>query len=127
MIGKIELMDKLDEFLNYYDKMDTDAHNRHDKRTENYARSMWCVIRSLKGKSKGYFKEHKYAKGLSEKKIFEILEDRKQHYLECMEKDLKSDSEYQQGLYKDHKSTYDCCPMVEKRLKTWFKNREAEK
>ena len=126
MIGKIELMDKIEEFLSYYDKMDTDAHNRHDKRTESYALSMWCVFRSLKGKIKLYFRDHKYAKGLSEKKIFEILEERKQHYLECMQKDLESKFEYQQNLYKDHKGTYDCCSMVEKRLRTWFKNREAK-
>ncbi len=126
MIGKNEILDKLDEFLEHYDKMDTDAHNRLDKRTESYALSMWCVFRSLKGKIRGYFNVHKRAKGIKEQKIFEILKDRKQYYLECMQKDLESKFEFQKSLYDDHKATYDCCPMVEKRLKTWMKNREVK-
>ena len=127
MIGKIELMDKIEEFLSYYDKMDTDAHNRHDKRTESYALSMWCVFRSLKGKIKLYFRDHKYAKGLSEKKIFEILDERKNHFQELMKRDLGATDEYQRSLYNDHKGVYDCCNMAKKRLMTWMKNMEVTK
>lgn len=125
MIGKVEILEKMDEFLEHYDKMDTEAHNRQDKKTEQYALSMWCVFRSLKGKINGYFREHKYAKGVREQKVFEILEERKAHYLECMNRDLESKFEFQKSLYEDHKATYDCCPMAEKRLRTWMKNREG--